>query len=257
MIACASISNAYGLTCRCIVMIAFALAAFLSAFLALKLKGTYNINLKSLAIILFSQEIFMLAAAWAVGIHLESSFEKVTIDLNRWEVILVGTLMGGAMGFHNAAAKESIPNCPATTVMTTTIVTSSTALSNALTLYLSTLPLLHLTPPNGLNGSYLPLSPSERISYKKATRDAWTKFVVSVKPLITFAIGAVVGAILTTHLSFYSISIPIAILILILIDVNFAIQREMAEKEGNLGTLLDQSTDRSILVPELSSYQTT
>ena len=238
-------------------MIAFASTAFFSAFLALKLKGTYTINPKSLAIILFSQEIVMLAAAWAIGIRLESSFEKNATDLNRWEVILVGGLMGGAMGFHNAAAKESIPNCPATTVMTTTIVTSSTALSNTLTLYFSTLPLLHLTPPNGADGTYLPLSGPERISYKKATREAWTKFVVAVKPLITFTIGAIIGAIMTTHISFHSIGIPIAILIFILMDINTLIQRERAE-DADLGTLLPQSTDMSRRILESSSsYQTT
>ena len=202
----------------------------------------------------------MLAAAWAIGTHLESSFEKDTVDLNRWEVVLVGSLMGGAMGFHNAAAKESIPNCPATTVMTTTIVTSSTALSNALTLYLSTLPLLHLTPPNEANGIYLPLSASERISYKKATGEAWTKFMVAVKPLITFTIGAVIGAILTTHISFHSIGIPVVILIFVLMDISILIHRERVEEEANLGSLLPQPTDMSseIEVEEVSSsYQTT
>ena len=240
-------------------MITFASTAFFSAFLALKLKGTYNISPKYLAIILFSQEIVMLTAALAIGMFFESTFEKDTVNLNRWEVILVGSLMGGAMGFHNAAAKESIPNCPATTVMTTTIVTSSTALSNALTLYLSTLPLLHLTPPNGADGSYLPLSAAGRISYKKATREAWTKFAVAVTPLITFTTGAVAGAILTTHISFYSIGIPVAILVFVLVDIKILIQRERAEDEANLGSLLTQFSDMSSGIPVQgpSSYQTT
>ena len=80
---------------------------------------------------------------------------------------------------------------------------------------------------------------------------------MAVKPLITFTIGAVIGAIMTTHISFHSIGIPIAILISILMDINILIQRERAE-DSDFGTLLPQSTDMSSRILESSaSYQTT
>ena len=81
--------------------------------------------------------------------------------------------------------------------------------------------------------------------------------MVAVKPLITFTIGAVIGAIMTTHISFHSISIPIAILTFVLLDINVLILRERAE-DADLGTLLPQSTDMSSRILESSaSYQTT
>ena len=36
--------------------------------------------------------------------------------IDDWPVVLVGCLMGASMGFHNIAAKESVANCPPTTV---------------------------------------------------------------------------------------------------------------------------------------------
>ena len=38
-------------------------------------------------------------------------------NLDNWYVVLVGSLMGASMGFHNVAAKESVTNCPPTTVI--------------------------------------------------------------------------------------------------------------------------------------------
>jgi hypothetical protein len=37
-------------------------------------------------------------------------------QIDDWPVVLVGSIMGVSMGFQNVAAKESIKNCPPTTV---------------------------------------------------------------------------------------------------------------------------------------------
>ena len=39
-------------------------------------------------------------------------------QIDDWQVVLVGSIMGVSMGFHNVAAKESVTNCPPTTVNT-------------------------------------------------------------------------------------------------------------------------------------------
>lgn len=211
--------------------LAFASAAFLSAFLALKLRGAYGVSLKPLAIALFSIEVALLASAWAVGIHFESHFDESIVDLNDWKVILVGSLMGAAMGSHNAAAKESITGCPATTVMTTTLVNLSCALSNTLTLYLAAIPLHRLTPPNGPNGSYLAFTDSEREASNKATNESFVKFLIIFKPFVTFLAGSIIGALAMTHITFHSLSIPIAILLFIITEIYILILREDSANE--------------------------
>ena len=66
--------------------------------------------MKYIAVILLSLEVGMLVISWAVGIHLDRLI-TASNDLDEWHVVLVGCLLGAAMGFHNVAAKESIAAC--------------------------------------------------------------------------------------------------------------------------------------------------
>lgn len=226
VVACASISYSHGLTCRCLVTLAFAVTAFCSSFLALKLIGAYKYRKKPLAIILFSIEVALLTSAWIAGIKFEELFKDSVVDLNSWKVILVGVLMGAAMGSHNSAAKECIPNCPATTVMTTTLVNLSSGLSNVVAQSLATIPCLRLMPPNGPNGSYLPLTTTERETHQKLLTESYTKFVVLAKPFISFLIGSVVGALAMLHISFHCLVIPIIVLLSVIVDMQLLIMKE-------------------------------
>lgn len=232
VVACASISYSHGLTCRCLVTLAFTVTAFCSSFLALKLIGAYKYRKKPLVIILFSIEVALLTSAWIAGIEFEDQFENTVVDLNSWNVILVGSLMGAAMGSHNSAAKECIPNCPATTVMTTTLVNLSSGLSNVVAQYLATIPCLRLMPPNGPNGSYLPLTTTERDSHQKLLTESYGKLVVLAKPFISFLIGSVIGAAAMLHLSFHSLFIPILILLTVIADMQLLIMNENSLEAG-------------------------
>ena len=226
VVACASISYSHGLTCRCLVTLAFAVTAFCSSFLALKLIWAYKYRKKPLAIILFSIEVALFISAWIAGTEYEELFQDPVVDLNSWKVILVGSLMGEAMGSHNSAAKECIPNCPATTVMTTTLVNLSSGLSNIVAQSLATIPCLRLMPPNGPNGSYLPLTTTERETHQRLLTESYTKFVVLAKPFISFLIGSVIGAVAMLHISFHCLVIPIFILLTVIGDIQLLIMKE-------------------------------
>lgn len=129
VVAVASVETNAGALCRVIVSLSFFVAAALAYTFALRLKCVYELTLPSLSISMLTCEIMGLAVTlltWAFlhhGVHDAGT-------ANNFNIILVGSLLSGSMGIHNVAAKESIANCPATTVMTTTMIIVSGHLSN-------------------------------------------------------------------------------------------------------------------------------
>jgi uncharacterized membrane protein YoaK (UPF0700 family) len=218
VVACASVTSLSGVICRSCVSIAFAAGAGFSAMLALKLRLAHSFSLPYLALVLFSLEIVMLAITWAVGHYLDQRIIDSN-NLDEWPVVLLGCFMGASMGFHNVAAKESITGCPPTTVMTSTLINVSSGLSNSLGLFISSCGLMRLTPPNGLNGSYKRLTKEEKSILFAVGSEMFFKTVVLIKPLISFLVGALIGAVTMEHGSFHCLAIPIAALCGVLSEI--------------------------------------
>ena len=227
VVACASVSSLSGVICRACVSIAFAAGAGVSAMLALKLRLAHGISLKYLALILFSLEIDMLVIAWAVGIKLDNAI-ITALSLDEWPVVLLGCMLGAAMGFHNVAAKESITGCPPTTVMTSTLINVSSGLSCSLGLIMASFGMMRLTPPNGPKGTYLPLTSSERNAFAVNSYDGFMKTLPLIRPLIAFLVGAIIGAVTMDFGTFHCLAIPIFILVVIEIEI---IMKIMSEKK--------------------------
>ena len=218
VVACASVTSLSGVICRSCVSIAFAAGAGFSAMLALKLRLAHSFSLQDLAIVLFTLELLMLVITWVVGHYLDRMIME-SLSLDEWPVVLLGCFMGASMGFHNVAAKESITGCPPTTVMTSTLINVSSGLSNSLGLFIASCGLMRLTPPNGLNGSYLRLSKEQKCGLGAISYETFQKTLILMKPLISFLIGALIGAVTMEHGSFHSLAIPIVALCGILSEI--------------------------------------
>lgn len=225
VVACASVTSLNGVICRSCVSIAFAVGAGVSAMLGLKLRLAHLMSVRCLSITLFSLEVGMLVITWAVGHYLDDSIIN-SISLDEWPVVLVGCLLGASMGFHNVAAKESLVGCPPTTVMTSTLINVASGLANTLGLLMASIGMFRLTPPNGLSGSYLPLTTLEKSALKSNASEGLSKTLPLLKPLICFLIGAIIGAVTMEYGSFHSLAIPIFALLVIQAEVVMKIYYE-------------------------------
>ena len=237
VVACASVTSLSGVICRSCVSIAFAAGAGVSAITALRLRLRHLVSVRYLSIILFALEIVMLAITWAVGHDLDDMIIN-SISLDEWPVVLVGCFMGASMGFHNVAAKESLVGCPPTTVMTSTLINVASGLANTLGLLMASIGMCRLTPPNGLNGKYLPLTKLEKGALRVNASDGLTKVLPLIKPLISFLIGAIIGAVTMQFGSFHSLAIPIFGLLVIQAEVIMKIYYE--EKPEAVAVVTDQ-----------------
>jgi F0F1-type ATP synthase assembly protein I len=160
----------------------------------------------------------MLVATWAVGVHLNDLI-NASIDLDDWFVVLVGSMLGASMGFHNVAAKESITGCPPTTVMTSTLVNIACAGANTLGFILASFNIMRLTPPTGPKGTYLPLTIEESHALSLKAYAEFQKFIPLIRPIVSFLIGAVIGAVTMKYAEFYCLVIPIFFLLVILSSI--------------------------------------
>ena len=235
VVACASVSSLNGVICRSCVSIAFAAGAGVSAMLALKLRLANRINLKYLAMILFALEIGMLVISWAVGIRLDDAITN-SINLDEWPVVLLGCFLGAAMGFHNVAAKESITGCPPTTVMTSTLINVSSGLANSLGLLMASFGMIRLTPPNGPKGTYLRLTKAEKDALFQLSYNGVINAMPLVRPLISFLVGAIIGAVTTKYGTFHCLAIPVALLILIQFEIVLQIFNENSKELDSKAT---------------------
>jgi len=98
------------------------LAGAIAAALALQLKTSHKWTGKSTALLAYAIEMALFIATWVIGIQYDDIVSNATsIDVP--ELVLIACLLGASMGIHNIAAKESVANCPSTTVMTMTMIT--------------------------------------------------------------------------------------------------------------------------------------
>ncbi len=115
-------------------------------------------------------------------------------------VIIVACFMTAAMGFHNVAAKDAIATCPATTVMTSTMVTVATLAAQAMGYRCCPGPLLGPTDASAKGD------------------DASSKFKTAVWPLCMFVLGALIGALLAGISSFWCLCVPLVMVSVFVFD---------------------------------------
>lgn len=117
------------------------------------------------------------------------------------------------MGFHNGLALEIIPDCPATTVMTMTIVKVSMNAADACQYYLASKSIIKLYH----------IQKKKPTDYEKnmsnSFNKAYKKLQSLYEPLLLFIIGAITGAAFNREVVFFSLAVPLLLTLLITVDI--------------------------------------
>ena len=183
IVACTALfKDTGGVFARVFVTLSFALGAFATSALYIRLRFVKKVSMWTTAIIQFTAEIFVLLSALAIGVYLESTPIQYP-TLESWQTILIGSLMALSMGIHNSAATSTIPNAPSTTVVTMTIVKTSGLAANTLEFYLMHSGILTLHP------AMSDVAVDERLS------ENLKKFLEYGLVIVSFVVGAIVGAV--------------------------------------------------------------
>jgi len=208
VVACTSLYHPEGVLCRFFVSLCFAGGAGIMTTLSTQLKVVRDMNPRLVAVVLFCCELAMFIASWIVGHALNQEIDNGSLVTGA--VILLGSMLGFTMGCHNGAAKETIPNCPSTTVMTMTLVAMSGSASTSFNLFLSKYGLITMHPKGQTVATF-------KVDDKLA--ESMDKLMVSLRPLITFLIGALVGASTMHSIGFHCLFIPVIVVIVFILDL--------------------------------------
>jgi len=212
VVACASAFTVNGTICRACVTASFFLSAGIGGGISLISKTKYSCNTRLSSSLVFFMYLVFLVVVLILGLLID---DKILLasenqDQDNPYVVLVGSLMGAAMGFHNAAAKDAIQNCPPTTVMTSTLVNVATNATNTLV--------------------YV-------VAGDDKLADSRGKLVTTSRPLVSFIAGALVGAAVTHYGRFYFGIIPIFNCLFLLLQVlaKETEQKRVAVKGDDVG----------------------
>jgi uncharacterized membrane protein YoaK (UPF0700 family) len=241
--ACASIYLTHGVLARALVTIAFLVSGIFGFFPASLLKARNEWNIKPISLLLYASEIICILVTFAVGLKYDQEIESNGQDLSDWQLMTAAVIMGCSVGVHNAAAKESIPTVPATTVMTMTLVSESAAIAQMIAVYLaehSCIRLHHKTEP---------LTEQEKAKLYTKLNDAIARWVVVTRPLIAFTAGALVGVALAHSITYYCLFLPVFLLSTVLIDIYLAWLVD--RKEASLKRSDDGDSEPAISMKEL------
>lgn len=232
VVAVTSVVTMTGVIARSCVCISFILGAWISSSTSLRLRLFHGWNMRMAAMFMFAMELAIFIATLIVGLELDDQISS-SKNLDDWEVVLVGSLLGASMGIHALTIKECIANSPSTTVMTMTMVTFGSQLASTIEYLLASQGCLQLsTKP-------LPTDPTERsaslLALQKKYVDFRDKLWVTAKPLLIFTIGAILGAVIMRQGSFWCLMIPIffKVYFIVLIVIREVVERGNANANAN------------------------
>lgn len=210
--ACTAIYHNDGALARACVSLSFALTASIAVYTILRLKLIHEWSKRSIGMLLFFLEALIIVISIPIGIAYQDEISS-NDAIFRWPLILVASILGASMGVHNAAAKEYIPNCPATTVMTMTLVSISIAFPQMVT-YATAVKLgIRLHPP------HKPLPADYNTSMLEKAEATTANFFKITKPLVFFIVGAIVGAVIAEFITYYSFIIVAFLVLCIVADI--------------------------------------
>ena len=214
IVAAISVVTLTGLLTRALVVLAFFFCSGLGAYIAICLRSTDQYAATTIALVLFFCEIAFITLSIIAGNQL-LFYVANTDDRDSWYVCFVAVLVAGGMGFQNIAVKESIRDAPSTTVMTACLVTVAQNASYALAHYCSLHGCTRLEPKD--KGE---LSNGDSVAIIQAGLSVWLlKLGISVKPLIMFITGAIIGALVSYYTRFWSLVVPFFLVLFIMIDI--------------------------------------
>eukprot|EP00697_Spironema_sp_BW2_P002578 gnl/Spiro4/13417_TR7157_c0_g2_i1.p1 gnl/Spiro4/13417_TR7157_c0_g2~~gnl/Spiro4/13417_TR7157_c0_g2_i1.p1 ORF type:complete len:139 (-),score=19.13 gnl/Spiro4/13417_TR7157_c0_g2_i1:31-447(-) len=129
------------------------------------------------------------------------------------------------MGFHSVGAKEAIgPNCPPTTVMTSTLINVASHGSNAAIYFFAFKGVCRLPAPVSTDPARTAEEQqSETEPFRELYEQAASKFLAGFKPLAAFTLGALFGSATMYFGSFWCLSSPVAIVVFLICDAAFGV----------------------------------
>jgi uncharacterized membrane protein YoaK (UPF0700 family) len=252
VVACSSIYVSYGVIARVCTSVGFILGGIFGFFLANKLKLGDKWKVSSVSMLLYTLEIALIILTFGFSLNFDQEISSHDEDLSDWRLILAASFMGASMGMHNAAAKESIPNVPATTVMTMTLVAESAAIAQTVSVILADWAFIRL------HSKSEKITEEEKKKMKAKIYEAFQKWLIVTRPLVAFLVGAVIGTASTVNITYYSLIIPIGFLITVVFDIYLGVvvdrsaavkKDEEARKSRGLeeGTLVNGESRRQLL----------
>jgi uncharacterized membrane protein YoaK (UPF0700 family) len=212
----ASLRNSGEVLSRTVVLLVFlATTAVGGVFVSTLKRARWSSNLTSL--ILFVFEAVSLVAAWAAGVIVVGPGGPGLPNANSPQVLLLSSLCAIAMALQCVAVKVSAPAYPATTVITSSLVSLGTAAAAFAVL--------------GSEVTFKSIGGAETSPVKKQFIAAWSAFIKSALPIAGFTIGAFVGAALYDAINFHSFCVPCAIVLVFIFDLSWQIRalRERAD----------------------------
>ena len=231
VVATASVATLRGVICRSSVCVAFFAAGGVASALSLRLRLAHGFSQRTVCVLIFALEIALIIASWIIGMQFDDILKNSADDIDNPLNVLVASLLGISMGFHNVAAKEAILNCPPTTVMTSTMINVAQNLSNTIEYGLAKHALLRLqskavtaqtaqaTESCHSSLCFTPLTADQHKAMQAKYDDAASKFLTTVKPLFYFIVGGLVGAATMNKGRWHCLAIPVFTICFIIFDI--------------------------------------
>lgn len=228
-----------GFPSRAIALLSFIVGGIYGFFYAAYLKSQKH-SIHTIGMFLYASEIVLLLVSFALGMVYDSEIIENGKSPLDWRLLLVTTFLGLAMGVHNAASKETIPNVPATTYMSSTVVSESATITQVLLWLLVKYNYLSVSSEGegskedeeavveeGMDAKEKKAKADEKKRKEKQEKiearfyEAVDKWVVVTRPLVIFGIGAMVGATLAIRIAYYSLLLVCILLLTLTFDIFF------------------------------------
>lgn len=224
-------SNGGAWASRSAVFTVYVLSAGLAALVTLKLRLTYNMNSQKIVLCLLALEIWAFISLWVMGNYLSYIGDSME-DLDSSNTVIYAGLVGTTMGFQSLLAMET-----GSIDLASTLSNLISGLSNLVSLSLACC-CCQLTPPNGPNGTYTPVSDNDDNALLTLRQEVTTKVLGLVVALASFTVGALTGAAAATceGVRYNGVVIPLLLLTTLVIDIirdrssarQFVVAKQMA-----------------------------
>lgn len=209
----------YDVLPRVLIVACFLLGVVATTFIIIYTKIVKNFSSRTCAIALNLFKISIIAGALVLGLFYDNEITAATSILN-FGVITVGSLLTFAMGIHVATIKEIMPYSPSTAMMTTNVITVVINICVCCHYYMVKHAMITLGRDK---------HPQHVAVITKRFRQTTRGLLLSTRPLLSFIVGASVGAISAINLSFWCLLIPIATVLLLTADIFMGYRKEGGE----------------------------
>lgn len=229
-----------------VVSTAYGLGSGIIRFFSIYMKSKKEFHYLLFGIYLFSIELVFLFISMIVGSFLYPYIESAE-DVNSWPILVTGSIIAITMGAQVGNAPVAFAQFPNTTGMTASVAATLAAAANVFAVY---------SARCGLISFYLTYAEEEALqveSHSKVEIDinrqdllisktvaAWDELDRQGWPLISFTLGAAIGAIISKHMKLWSLFVPQIIVLFLIIEIVLLYLKENVDNIKNTSRTLVQ-----------------